>query len=205
MFLEESLWIREVLGNLEIPSGSRVLDVGSNTRHYRNVIQPYIDQNVFLPLRERGCTIFHLDVFEGEGVDIICNIANPEVDIVGHVGGQYDVVICASTLTEIVDRAFVAQRLAGVVRKGGYLLVTVPFSYRSSGPEDIRLRLSLQELHTLFSSSVRRGLEVLASRVIRIDDKNKYPIYSVSHVMWRLRYWIKPFRWKVSCMLYKVL
>jgi SAM-dependent methyltransferase len=205
VFLEESLWIREVLGDLEIPSGSRVLDVGSSTRHYRNVIQPYIDQNVFLPLRERGCVVFHLDVFEGEGVDIICNMANPEVDIIEHVGGQYDVVICASTLTEVMNRIFVAQRLAEVVREGGYLLVTVPFSYRSSGPEDLRLRLSVQELHTLFSSSVRRRLEVLASRVMRIDDKNKYRTYSVFHVMWRLRYWIKPFRWKVSCILYKVL
>ena len=86
MFIEESLWIKAVLNNLELLTGSTVLDMGSSTAQFRQVDQPHIESNVFYPLRQRGCQIYHLDSKQGNGVDIVCDIDDPGIDPIESIG-----------------------------------------------------------------------------------------------------------------------
>ena len=71
MFVEESLWIKAVLSNLDLLTESTVLDVGSSTAQFRQVDQPHIESNVFYPLHQRGCQIYHLDSKQGNGAWIL--------------------------------------------------------------------------------------------------------------------------------------
>ena len=60
MFLEESLWIRDVLTDLNLHKGQTVVDLGSLNEEYHCLTQPYIDYHIFRPLRKNGVEIIHI-------------------------------------------------------------------------------------------------------------------------------------------------
>lgn len=61
MFLEEAIWIKNVLSGLDLRKGQSVLDIGSATEKYRCLAQPFIDYYIFRPLREKGIRAIHVD------------------------------------------------------------------------------------------------------------------------------------------------
>ncbi|MEM0216801.1 MAG: hypothetical protein QW612_04590 [Candidatus Bathyarchaeia archaeon] len=66
MFEEESLYIRACLTKiLKRERIDSVLDVGSSDITFRTKIQPFIEKNIFLPLKRFGCRIYHLDAKSG--------------------------------------------------------------------------------------------------------------------------------------------
>ena len=74
MFLEESFWIKEKLRLINLPPAAKVLDIGSSSIYFRTKEQPYIEENVFKPLRDKGCQVIHLDTKKEQGVDLVCSI-----------------------------------------------------------------------------------------------------------------------------------
>ena len=101
MVIEESLWIKDKLQKLDLIGISAVLNIGSSTGDYRKNVQPYIEQNVFLPLKEKGIPVFHLDNKNGEGVDFVGNIEKEE--IMSIVCRNFDLVICTNMLEHVCD------------------------------------------------------------------------------------------------------
>jgi len=207
MFIEESLWIKSVLGSLDLPSGSAVLNLGSSTAQFRQLTQPHIENNVFKPLREKGYQINHLDAKQGNGVDIVCDINDPNVDFIDLIGRQFDLVICSNLLEHVLDVNRVARRAADFVKDRGYLLVTVPRSYRNHpDPIDTMFRPAVRELEELFRSS-EPAMVTAAARVCIISHRMYYPVYKSRLPFWGyrdlLRYLFPWARWKVSCVLFQ--
>ena len=210
MFVAESHWIRDALGAIALPAVSQVLDVGSHTLNYRKHAQPHVDDCVFRPLRERGCTVTHLDVQEEVGVDVVFDFMQTTVEPVEALGMQFDLVICASMLTEVEDVGRAVARLKSLVRTGGYLLVAMPSRYRKYGPGDRMVRTSVKQLRRLLQSADGPRFEEVAATAIRVDDRDKYRvIYGTPNPLRRygevFRYWLRPLRWKVSCVLGRIL
>jgi len=159
LFEQESAWIRDQLRGLDLSGVKTVLDVGSSTLDFRTRARPYIDQNVFKPLRTRGMKIFHLDKKKAEGVDI-----EWDVNQLDSLGAQFDLVICTSLLEHVEDRAKVLTGLRAVTRQKGFLLVTVPHNYiYHEDPIDTMYRPSPDELSQLFED-----WEVVKKQVIML-------------------------------------
>src|SRR5262245_58429456 len=66
----EAKYIAEILGHLPNDAVGPCLNVGSSTRHFREVEQPHVDRLVFAPLAQRGIEVTHADLKPAEGVDI---------------------------------------------------------------------------------------------------------------------------------------
>jgi SAM-dependent methyltransferase len=205
MFIEESLCIKETLSNLNLTSGNDVLDIGSSTTQFRQVTQPHIDKNIFYPLRQQGCQVYHMDMKQGDGVDIVCDIADPNIDPLKCIGMRFELVVCANLLEHVLDLERVVRIVVSLVKTGGYLLITVPRSYRKHpDPIDNMFRPLPGKLEQIFRS-IEPAMATTASKVIGINERRYYPVHESHWPLWGrrdvLRYWFPWARWKVSCIL----
>ena len=77
MMAPESLWIAQRIIDLtESAISFEMLNVGSSTKHFREVSHPHIHENIFKPIRER-CRVVHLDVKAQDGVDLVGDLTDP--------------------------------------------------------------------------------------------------------------------------------
>jgi len=191
MFVEESIWIKETLKDLNTYHIEDVLDVGSSTLQFRTQTQPHIDKNVFSPLQDRGTSIYYMDKKDEEGIDYVVDVESINAK---QIGKTFDLVICCSLLEHVIKPEKVCSLLIDLTRKGGFLLVTVPKTYRYHlDPIDTMFRPSIKKLISMFP-----GTAVIKKQVIYIKDKKKYNLHVIPEL---LRYLIPPYNWKVNCLL----
>ena len=190
MLREESIWIKKVLEETDTSSVNEVLDVGSSTRQFRTQTQAYIDENVFRPLRERNISISYLDKKNSEGVDYVYDIENMSVE---KITRKFDLVICCSLLEHVQNPNQLCGLLIDLLKEQGFLLITVPRSYRHHpDPIDTMFRPSMEKLISMFPR-----LEIIRKDVVCVKDRKKYKIHKISELF---RYLIPPFNWKVNCL-----
>ncbi len=206
MIIDESLWIKDKLDQLDLPPGSRIIDIGSSTAEFRQSAQPHIFENVFLPLQKRGFHVLHMDAKSAEGVDIVGNIE--DVNIAQKIGERFDLVICTNLLEHLTDVEKAVESIVHLVSQNGYLLITAPNKYpKHNDPIDTMYRPSDKELQELFSKHA--CITVISSEIIAIRNR-RYYIYGSRYPFWGYRkfwfwrYYLKAFRWKLSCLLIKV-
>ncbi len=161
MFLEESNWIKEEIK--KVPDIENVIDIGGSSLEFRTIRQPYIEENIFKPLKERGIDIVHLDMKEKEGVDISCDISDKSFSI----KQKFDLVICTNILEHIEDLDTSINNISNLVKNNGYLLVTVPYIYPyHPDPIDTMLRFSIKDLEILF-----KNFDDISSKIIEIESQ----------------------------------
>lgn len=205
MFEEEAGWIERVLAGIQAAPGTCVLDIGSSTAHFRTVEQPFIETRIFAPLRARGAEIVHLDAKPADGVDVVCDLTDPGVDVAGTLGRRFDVVLCCNLLEHVVDRETTVDRVAGLVAPGGTLIVTVPGRYRyHEDPIDTLFRPSPQELIALVTGR-DGGLAVRSADTVRIRQRRYYKFdsrYLRERVIEGL-FWLLPkYNWRQTCVMF---
>jgi SAM-dependent methyltransferase len=211
--VETARWTSEVLQAIDLPPGSRALDVGSSTLHYRAVEQPHIEERVMGPLREREIEITHLDAKRDPGVDIVCDLDRADEGMVS-VLGEYELVLFAAVLHYVRDPDHVLDFVVRLLAPGGHLVAHHPeVARRSYDPIDNKLRLTPGELAERFE---RRGLERTRADSVRIDS-GRYYRGLVSQPSWvpvagrfwfplpgfseRLRFRVPALRWRQSCVV----
>jgi hypothetical protein len=213
MHVETAAWTREALADLPLSPGSRALDVGSSTLHYRTVEQPHIEQQVLAPLRARGVEIVHLDAKEAPGVDVVCDLDEADERLADRLG-EHELVIVAGVLQFPREPGRAADLAVRVLAPGGYLVAQQAASARrTQDPDDRMLRVSPDELAGIFE---RRGLERVRAESVRIDDPRYYngllsrpswvPVFGrfwfpLPGVTDRARLRIPALRWRQSCVL----
>jgi SAM-dependent methyltransferase len=138
MFVEESVWIRGGLEKADLREGMTLLDVGSSTERFRRLHQPFIDYEIFLPLRRRGVRIVHVDARRDEGVDVVCNLADPATEPEAAGLEPAHAVLAANLLEHVLDRDLVLTRIKRLTRPGGIIVVTVPNLMGSTKTRSIR-------------------------------------------------------------------
>lgn len=124
----EAAWLRARLAELGDGELSPLLNLGSSDLHFRTCVQPWIDREVFAPLRARGAAIVHSDLKALPGVDIAADALGDEgARRLAAVGAR--AILCCNMFEHVTDRAALARRCAALVPAGGVLIVTVPRSY----------------------------------------------------------------------------
>jgi len=67
----EAKWFGEQIASFSVEELSPAVNVGSSTLDFRCQRQPHIDRYLFLPIRERGGEVIHVDFKDEPGVDLV--------------------------------------------------------------------------------------------------------------------------------------
>jgi hypothetical protein len=193
VFHAEAIRLRRIL--LDLRGISPLLNLGSSTRHFREVIQPHIESELFAPLREAGVKVVHCDLKEEDGVDFAGDILDPEVTRrlkeVGFKG-----ILLSNLLEHVRDREAVALACEEIVGPGGYILATVPSSYPYHGdPIDTYYRPSPAELAKTFARSELLIAEEVAEPTYAEELKARgISVGSelMRTVLWALIFFVRP-------------
>ena len=70
MFEAEARWLRCALDAFPAARLSPLLNLGSSSSDIREGVQPWIEHQLFRPLRSRGVEVVHVDRRELPGVDV---------------------------------------------------------------------------------------------------------------------------------------
>jgi SAM-dependent methyltransferase len=216
MFVQEAEWAAATLASVSLPTRPAVLNVGSSTEHFRTVEQPHIEARLLAPLRANGAKITHLDMKDDAGVDIVCDLADPRLDLRRSVGNRrFDLVLATGLLQHFADISPLVVQLESVVADDGYLLVTTPERYRRTpDPVDHGYRPTPAELLDTFSRD-NGNFEAVKAASVRIDERRYYKglISRTSTTpvggRWvilpgfteQVRFLVPPLRWRETCLL----
>jgi hypothetical protein len=105
--------------------------------------------------------LIHLDSREGNGIDIKADILSA-ADLPRIMARQPKAILCCNILEHVRDPRAVAERCMEIVGPGGFIFVTVPFSYpHHRDPIDTMFRPSPEALASLFQPAIMRGSEII--------------------------------------------
>jgi hypothetical protein len=150
MNLLESQWLGHRMAALPDEKLFPLLNVGSSTLEFRTQTQPYIDRNIFAPLRARGGKVIHLDIKDAPGVDMLGDLLSPAF-LDKLVGMEIRSIMISNVLEHVTDRRLICDALLKVLPPGGYLFVTGPHNYPfHADPIDTMFRPSIPEMHAHF-------------------------------------------------------
>jgi SAM-dependent methyltransferase len=161
MRIEEAAWIGERLAKLNIGT---VLELGSSTRDFRTKTHPHHDQLIHAPLRAKNVRIILSDLQPDVDIEIAGDIYSDTVR--GKLRQvNADAVLCCNMFEHVVDRARLARICDEVLRPGGYLIVSVPFSYPyHTDPIDTYFRPSPEDIAAMFPGYTLIDSAIVPSR-----------------------------------------
>jgi len=184
MFEAEACWLRCALDPFPPERLSPMLNLSSSSSTRREAIQPWVDNQVFRPLRERGVEIVHVDMRQLPGVDFRADLTDA-ADVRRLSALRPKALLCCNLLEHVLEPGRLARHCLDLVPTGGLVFVTVPFSYPyHRDPIDTMYRPSPGELSKLF-----RGADLLDSRILGAgisyrDDVRERPWILLRH-LWR--------------------
>lgn len=150
MLVEEARWFYSQLARMAAERLSPMLNVGSQTLHFRRFVQPWIERYIFEPLQQRGVKVVHTDIRAGAGVDIVGDLMDAEF-IERLRLYRFQSVFCSNLLEHVPQPKLLAERLVSILPLGGLLFVSCPraFPYHPD-PIDTGLRPDVEQLANLF-------------------------------------------------------
>jgi SAM-dependent methyltransferase len=115
-------WVRAALAAL--PAGGRILDAGAGEQRYRDACAhlEYVAQDFGRYEGSGDGTGLQTQTWDTSKVDIVCDIAEIPED-----NASFDAVLCTEVLEHVPDPLGSLMELSRLLRRGGTLLVTVPF------------------------------------------------------------------------------
>jgi hypothetical protein len=149
MLYEESLWFKEVIRQ-RVKSGALVLNIGSSTKHFIEVEQPYIKQNMFDELQNKNALIKHIDIKQAEGVDLVGDVTDKQfIEQLKQLNPS--VIICSNLLEHLTDRKSFCEGLMQIMNDETLLIVSVPYAFPyHEDPIDTLYRPDLKMLQNDF-------------------------------------------------------
>jgi hypothetical protein len=193
VFKAEAIRLRRIL--LDLPGVSPLLNLGSSTRHFREVTKPHIESELFAPLREAGIKVVHSDLKEDEGVDLPGDILDSEVRRRLR-GIGFKCVLLSNLLEHVRDRDAVSAACEEIAGPGGFILATVPSSYPyHADPIDTGYRPSPAELATAFKRSEPLITEEVMELTYAEDLKSRGLTVGgelIRTFLWSLIFFVRP-------------
>ena len=181
MLKEEAIWLADWIYRMPVKDVFPLCNIGSSTLEYRAKKQPFIDELIFKPARDKGLPVIHVDLKSARGVDIVGDISNPELI---RKLSQYNFksILCANILEHVKSPGELCSSLTSIIPNGSYLMVTVPYKYPyHPDPIDNMFRPTPLELADLFINTKTVKGEIVIGRSF-IDELREEPI--------RIRKWL---------------
>jgi hypothetical protein len=182
MLEAEASWLRRALTAYPVERLSPLLNLGSSDLHFRETVQPWIEREVFAPLRQRGVAVTHVDQRDGPGIDLRMDLADPG-DLTRLRQHAARAVLCCNLLEHVTRPEVLAGNCLELLDSGGLVFVTVPFNYPyHRDPIDTMYRPSPEKLANLFPDArVREGL-ILNAGISYRDELRRRPALLLRHL-----------------------
>lgn len=150
MNLLESEWLGQRLASIPDEALFSLLNVGSSTLEFCTQTQPYIDKNIFAPLRTRGGKIYHLDMKSAPGVDIVGDLIDLKfLEQIAKL--EIRSVMISNLLEHVTNRQKLCEVITDIIPIGGYIFVSGPHHYPfHADPIDTMFRPTVEEARALF-------------------------------------------------------
>lgn len=167
----ESEWLGQRLGGLPDDVIFPLLNVGSSTLEFRTRTQPYIEQDIFGPLRIRSAQVYHLDIKSAPGVDLVGDLLDPKfLEKITQM--QIRSVLMSNILEHVAHRQPICDAVMKVIPSGGYLFVSGPHRYpHHADPIDTMFRPSIEEMHAHFP-----GTKIVDSAIISSGNWRQWDV-----------------------------
>jgi hypothetical protein len=150
MLREEASWLANIIYSLESDSIFPMINIGSSNKHFRETEQPWIDEFLFKPARNKGYSIIHTDIKNDVGVDIVGDLSDP-IFLEKISTMNIKSVLCSNLLEHVLNREEICKKISSIIPIGGYILLSVPYKYPYHlDPIDTMFRPSINELSQLF-------------------------------------------------------
>ena len=181
MLYEEAQWLGRHLHALNASDISPLCNLGSASEEYRRDAQPYIDTEIFLPARQRGIEVLHVDSKQEHGVDLVGDVTDA-VFIARLAARRINAVMCCNLLEHVTDRPRVCDAILSMLPPDGYVIVSVPncFPYHED-PIDTMFRPNVTELARLFP-----GTEIVSASIVRASRLRHDIGYNPTVMFWLL-------------------
>ena|SRR5271166_4857463 len=182
MFKSEARWLCGALDAFPSERLSPLLNLGSSCTAYRELARPWMENEVFRPLRQRGIEFAHVDLRDLPGVDFRADLTDP-ADIARLRALRPKALLCCNLLEHVTDPRLLAQHCLDMLVPGGIVFVTVPFSYpHHRDPIDTMFRPDPSELAALFASAVMLDGCILGAGLSYRDDVRARPWILLRHL-----------------------
>jgi hypothetical protein len=153
MFEAEACWLRHALDGFAPERLSPLLNLGSGSAAVREAVQPWIEHQLFCPLRARGVDVIHVDMRAEPGVDVQADLTDP-ADVLRLSGLRPRALLCCNLLEHVVEPERLARHCLAMLAADGLVFVTVPFSYPyHRDPIDTMFRPEPLELAGIFAGA----------------------------------------------------
>lgn len=191
MLAAEAKWLGSAITSVPDTHLSPLLNVGSSTLDFRTRQQPYVDGDIFAPLRTRNAKVLHLDIKQQPGVDIVGDLTDPH--FLTQLREMRPGSILVSNLFEhIPNRAQLAKIIADLVPSGGYVFASGPYAYPyHEDPVDYAFRPTVEEMAALFP-----GLELVRGEIIPCGPFTRGGRSVPKYLGRLLMPWREPRKWK---------
>ena len=161
MFQKEAAWLAQRLAGYSAEALSPVLNLGSSTEEFRSKTQPWIDELIFAPLRQRNVQVIHCDLKQAPGVDLTHNILEEE-GFAALKALQPRTVLLCNILEHVLEPGLLTRRALDVLQPGGRLIVTVPRSYpHHRDPIDTMFRPTPEDVATFVPEAILEHAAIL--------------------------------------------
>lgn len=111
-----------------------------------------------------------LDIKKSDKVDYIANIEENNANLIAD--SRYDIVICTEVLEHTRNPFLAVKEIYRILKKGGILLLSVPFNFRIHGPLPDCWRFTEHGLRELLAD-----FELIELKSIETKDRFLMPIH----------------------------
>lgn len=146
---QEAALLKKWILELDLGADATCLNIGSSTKHFREVTQPHLQNDFIRPLEGAGLQFVHCDMKHAEGVDEVGDILDPEFrKSLRKYGAK--LLVCSNLLEHLENPALFARACGELVTEGGYGVFSVPSKYPyHPDPIDTLLRLKPDQIADL--------------------------------------------------------
>ncbi|MBT1155086.1 class I SAM-dependent methyltransferase [Aminobacter anthyllidis] len=116
------IWVEKKLAS--VPRGRLILDLGAGECQYKKFCPhlTYVSQDVAIYDGEGNQAGLQTGTWDFSQIDIRCDAVDIPEDV------QYDAILCTEVLEHVPDPVRVVEKIARLVKPGGDVLLTAPFS-----------------------------------------------------------------------------
>lgn len=160
MLYEESLWFKKIIQKHTLPN-TLVLNIGSSTKEFTEITQPYIKTNLLDEFIKKNCVIKNIDIKHAEGVDLVGDVTDPTF-VAQLKELNASIIICSNLLEHLSERTKFCNALTEIMNPSTKLIVSVPYSFPyHEDPIDTMYRPNLNELQNAFPKLVQIEGEIV--------------------------------------------
>jgi hypothetical protein len=182
MLEAEARWLHQTLDGFAAGRLSPLLNLGCGDAARRKTPQPWIEDQLFAPLRRRDIDIIHVDMRPGPQVDVRADLTDP-ADVQRLRALRPRALLCCNLLEHVLEPQRLARHCVGMLAAGGLVFVTVPFSYPYHGdPIDTMFRPAPQDLTALFAGARLIDGTIIGTGRSYLDDLRQRPGLLLRHV-----------------------